>query len=415
MKALDFRTVGNQIADPAFHAQPEAYHELLARLRAEAPIVWVEPDEYPPFWIVSRHADILEIERASDVFKNAPRTLLRKTAVDEQIKKVTGGRPFLLNNLTNMDGDEHKHHRKLTQAWFAPNRIKVLDQELRDYARQLFDRALIDNGEVDFMKAVASWYPLRVIMRIVGVPAKDEAMMLKMTQQLFGPEDPEIRTEKVDVISTVQNFFSYFKNLIEIRKSDPQDDLATLLSNADIGEQEALSYFILAATAGHDTTSSSIAGGMLALLENPGEMERLRSDMSLLPTAIDEMIRWVSPVTHFFRTPAVDTEINGQAILAGEAMMMCYPSANRDEAVFDDPFRFDITRPPSRHLAFGYGPHVCLGQHLAKMEMRIFFEELFNRLDTIELSGNPTWVHSNFVGGLKSLPVKIQLQHTHSA
>lgn len=410
MAVLDARTVGNQISDPAVHADPTAYHALLARLRSEAPIFWAEPDEYRPFWIVSRHADILTVERNAEVFKNAARTLLRKTAVDEQIRKVTGGRPFLLNNLTNMDGDEHRHHRKLTQAWFAPNRIKVLDAELRDYARQLFDRTLSSGGEVDFMKAVASWYPLRVIMRIIGVPGEDEALMLKLTQQLFGPEDPEIRTEKVDVISTVQSFFAYFKALIEKRRSAPQDDLATLLSTAEIGEAEALSYFILAATAGHDTTSSSIAGGMHALLEHPEELAKLRGDMSLLPTAIDEIIRWVTPVTHFFRTASVDTEVAGKSIRAGEALMMCYPSANRDEAVFEDPFRFDITRPPSRHLAFGYGPHVCLGQHLARMEMRIFFEELFARVDKIELAGTPGWVHSNFVGGLKQLPVRIQLR-----
>lgn len=408
MLQLDAKTIGNSIADPALHAKPEAYHALLTSLRANAPVCWAEPDEYAPFWIVTRHADIMEIERASDIFINGARTLLRKTAVDDQIKKVTGGRPFLLNNLTNMDGAEHRHHRKLTQAWFAPARIKVLDQELRDYARQLFDRTLAGPSELDFMKAVAGWYPLRVIMRIIGVPAEDEALMLKMTQQLFGPDDPEIKTEKIDVISTVQDFFAYFRGLIKKRQHDPQDDLATLLSNAEIGEQEALSYFILAATAGHDTTSSSIAGGMLALLENPDQLALLRADMSLLPSAIDEMIRWVSPVTHFFRTPVADYELNGQTIRAGEAMLMCYPSANRDEAVFEDPFRFDITRPPSRHLAFGYGPHVCLGQHLARMEMRIFFQELFARIDTIELLGDPRWVHSNFVGGLKSLPVRIQ-------
>lgn len=408
MCGLNARDVGNLISDPAFHSSPDEYHTLLARLRAESPVFWAEPDEYSPFWIVSRHADIMEVERKPDVFINGPRTLLRKTAIDDQIRKVTGGRPFLLNNLTNMDGDEHRLHRKLTQSWFAPARIKVLEEELRDYARNLFDRTITGQSHVDFMKAVASWYPLRVIMRIIGVPAEDQPMMLKMTQQLFGPEDPEVRTEQVDVISTVHGFFAYFRELMAKRRADPQDDLATLLSNAEIGEQEALSYFILAATAGHDTTSSSIAGGMLALLQNPDEFARLRADMTLLPNAIDEMIRWVSPVTHFFRTPVEVFSMHGQTIRKGEAMMMCYPSANRDEAVFEEPFRFDISRPPSKHLAFGYGPHVCLGQHLARMEMRIFFEELFSRIDTMELAGEPRWVASNFVGGLKSLPVRFE-------
>lgn len=405
MPQLDAKTIGNALVDPAVHANPEQYHALLTDLRATAPVCWAEPEEYAPFWVVTRHADIMEVERKPDTFINNPRTLLRKTAVDDQIRKVTGGRPFLLNNLTNMDGAEHRLHRKLTQAWFAPSRIKVLEQELRQYARDLFERTLSAGDEIDFMTSVASWYPLRVIMRIIGVPAEDEAMMLRMTQQLFGPDDPDIKTEKVDVISTVQGFFAYFRELMAARCAQPQDDLATLLAGAEIGEQEALSYFILAATAGHDTTSSSIAGGMLALLENPDQFDLLRQDRAQLATAIDEMIRWVSPVTHFFRTAVADCEVRGQSVRAGEALMMCYPSANRDEDVFEDPFRFDITRPPSKHLAFGYGPHVCLGQHLARMEMRIFFEELLARDQHLTLSGTPRWVQTNFVGGLKRLPV----------
>lgn len=409
MTEFNARDIGNMIVDPAVHARPDQMHALLARLRGEAPLFWAEPDEYQPFWIVSRHADIMQIELATDTFVNRERTVLRKTAIDDQIRKVTGGRPFLLNNLTNMDGDEHRRHRKLTQAWFAPARIKVLELQLRAYARELFDRALVD-GEVDFMKSVASWYPLRVIMRIIGVPAEDEALMLRMTQQLFGPDDPDIKTEQVDVISTVQSFFAYFRELMAARRAQPADDLASLLVASDIGEPEALSYFILAATAGHDTTSSSIAGGMLALLENPDQMSRLRADPALLGSAVDEMIRWVTPVTHFFRTPVNDYQIRDQTIRSGEAMMMCYPSANRDEAVFEEPFKFDAGRQPTRHLAFGYGPHVCLGQHLARMEMRIFFEELFARVDSVELCGQPRWVNSNFVGGLKSLPVTFSLK-----
>lgn len=412
---LDARTIGNKIVDPRFHAEPGAYHALFDRLRSEAPVFWVEPDEYGPFWLVTKHADIMQIEKSMDLFVNGPRVMLRKTAVDDQIRKVTGGRPFLLNQLPNMDGSEHRYHRKLTQAWFAPARIKVLEDELRGYARDLLDRTLEAEGSIDFMRAVASWYPLRVIMRIIGVPAEDEPMMLKMTQQMFGPDDPEIKTEKFDVISTVQGFFAYFRELLAKRKAEPADDLATLLADAEIGEQEALSYFILAATAGHDTTSASIAGGLLALLQNPSEFERLRSDMTLLPTAVDEMVRWVSPVTHFFRTPTEDFELRGASIAAGQSMMMCYPSANRDEEVFEDPYRFDIGRPQHRHLAFGYGPHVCLGQHLAKLEMRIFYEELLARIDSIALDGEPRWIQTNFVGGLKSLPVRYRLRETIAA
>ena len=405
------RALGNLVVDENLYTQPEKHHQLFTRLRAEAPVIWVEPDEYAPFWIVSKHADIQEVELAKDKFVNAPRTLLRRTAVDEQIKKLTGGRPFLMNNLTNMDGANHMAHRKLTQSWFMPARLKAIDEALRGFAREYVDKMIALGGECDFMRDVASWYPLRVVMHIMGVPQEDEPKMLLLTQQIFGPDDPDIKTEKVDIIATVQSFFEYFGELLEARRQSPKDDLATLIATAQIdgkpiGHQEALSYLILTATAGHDTTSSTTAGGLLALLENPDQLARLREDPSLMPSAIDEMLRWVTPVTHFFRTATEDYELRGQKIKAGEALMMCYPSANRDEDIFEDPFRFDIGRKPAKHIAFGYGPHVCLGQHLAKMEMRLFFDELLSRVEHFEIAGTPRWVHSNFVGGLKEFPIR---------
>lgn len=406
-------TMGSAIVDEALYTTPGAYHALMTDLRDNDPVCWAEPDEYAPFWIVSRHADIQEVELAKDVFVNGPRSLLRRRTLDAQIEKLTGGRPFLLNTLVNMDGAEHMGHRKLTQAWFMPGRLKAIEGALRGYARTYVDRMLASGGECDFMRDVASWYPLRTVMHILGVPEEDEPRMLQLTQQMFGPDDPDIRTEKVDVISTVQDFFDYFGALIERRKAEPADDVATIIANAEIagepiGRQEALSYFILVATAGHDTTSSTIAGGLLALIENPDQLAKLTADMSLLPNATDEMVRWVSPVTHFFRTATQDYQLRGRIISAGQSLMMCYPSANRDAEVFEQPFRFDVTRKPGRHLAFGYGPHVCLGQHLAKLELRIFFEELLSRVEGFELAGEPAWVRSNFVGGLKRLPIRFR-------
>jgi cytochrome P450 len=169
-----------------------------------------------------------------------------------------------------------------------------------------------------------------------------------------------------------------------------------------------LSYYILAATAGHDTTSSTTAGGLLALIQHPDQLAKLRADLSLLPTAIDEILRWVSPVSHFFRTATQDYELRGVQIKKGDSLMMCYPSANRDEEVFEDPFRFDIARKGAKHIAFGYGPHLCVGQHLAKMEIRIFYEELLSRVEHFELAGEPKWVETNFVGGLKRLPIRFR-------
>ncbi|ROT93923.1 cytochrome P450 [Altererythrobacter sp. FM1] len=409
------REIGNAITATSTYTERGAYDRLFTHLRQTDPVAFVEPDGFAPFWAVTKHADIQEVERTKDVFINAPRILLRSIAVDEQIKKVTGGRPFLMRNLTNLDGVEHSKLRRLTQSWFMPSRLQALEADLRQLAKVYVDRMVAMDGQCDFIRDVASWYPLRVIMRILGVPAEDEPKMLQLTQQIFGPDDPDIKTEKnADIIATVNTFFDYFRVLTEDRRKNPTDDVATVIAQAEIdgepiGDLEALSYYILVATAGHDTTSSTTAGGMLALVENPDQLALLKAEPERLPAAIEEMLRWVTPVTHFFRTATEDYELRGKRIRAGDSLMMCYPSANRDEDVFEDPFRFDITRSPNKHISFGYGPHVCLGQHLAKMEIRIFFEELLSRVDGFELDGEPQWLASNFVGGLKRFPLRFSV------
>lgn len=409
------REIGNAISATSTYTEREAYDRLFTHLRQTDPVAFVEPDGFAPFWAVTKHADIQEVERTKDVFINSPRILLRSIAVDEQIKKVTGGRPFLMRNLTNLDGVEHSKLRRLTQSWFMPSRLQALEADLKQLAKVYVDRMVAMDGQCDFIRDVASWYPLRVIMRILGVPAEDEPKMLQLTQQIFGPDDPDIKTESnADIIATVNTFFDYFRVLTEDRRKNPTDDVATVIAQAEIdgepiGDLEALSYYILVATAGHDTTSSTTAGGMLALVENPDQLALLKAEPERLPAAIEEMLRWVTPVTHFFRTATEDYELRGKRIRAGDSLMMCYPSANRDEDVFEDPFRFDITRVPNKHISFGYGPHVCLGQHLAKMEIRIFFEELLSRVDGFELDGEPQWLASNFVGGLKRFPLRFSV------
>lgn len=409
------REIGNAITATSTYTERGAYDRLFTHLRQTDPVAFVEPDGFVPFWAVTKHADIQEVERTKDVFINSPRILLRSIAVDEQIKKVTGGRPFLMRNLTNLDGVEHGKLRRLTQSWFMPSRLQALEADLKQLAKVYVDRMVAMDGQCDFIRDVASWYPLRVIMRILGVPSEDEPKMLQLTQQIFGPDDPDIKTESnADIIATVNSFFDYFRVLTEDRRKNPTDDVATVIAQAEIdgepiGDLEALSYYILVATAGHDTTSSTTAGGMLALVENPDQLALLRAEPERLPAAIEEMLRWVTPVTHFFRTATEDYELRGKRIRAGDSLMMCYPSANRDEDVFEDPFRFDITRSPNKHISFGYGPHLCLGQHLAKLEIRIFFEELLSRVNAFELDGEPQWLASNFVGGLKRFPLRFSV------
>jgi cytochrome P450 len=409
-------SIDEAIVDPKLYADASAYHALFASLRRDAPVRWTEPQRFRPFWTVSRHADIMEIERQSERFLNGPRLNLMSRDMEERVKAHTG-RAQIIRTLVDLDDPEHRALRGLTQSWFLPGNLRTLSARIDALAAEFVDRLERLGGECDFVKDVAVWYPLRVIMIILGVPPEDEALMLKLTQELLAPLDKDMRTraEGRNLISTVEDFFAYFRQIAAERRREPRDDVASVIANATIdgqplGEVEAMSYYIIIATAGHDTTSSTAAGGLLALIENPEQLAKLRANPAHIPSAIDEMVRWVSPVAHFFRTAAQDYELRGQQIRLGDALMMCYPSANRDEAVFDEPFAFRIDRSPNRHLAFGYGPHLCLGQHLAKLELRALFKELLSRLDRIELAGPPAWTESYFVGGLKRLPIRYTLR-----
>ena len=406
-------SLDDAIVSAKTYADPKVYDALFAQLRRETLLRWTEPADYRPFWTVTKYRDIQDIESNPDVFLNAPRLLLRTIRDEEKTKQLTGGSTLLLRNLVNMDAPDHAVYRKLTQAWFMPVHIKALENDLHALAREYVQRMVDMGGACDFVRDVAVWYPLRVIMRILGVPKEDEPRMLTLTQEIFGPDDPDIKQDggNRNLAETVAEFGRYFGALTAERRKSPTGDVASIIANAEIGgkpiaDHEALSYYIIIATAGHDTTSSTTAGGLLALMENPEQLARLRADPALLPGAVDEMIRWVTPVKHFFRTATRDYTMRGETIRAGDTLMLCYPSANRDEEIFERPFVFDISRSPNRHIAFGYGPHVCLGQYLAKMEVRIFFEELLASVCGFELSGEPAWVHSNFVSGLKRMPIR---------
>ena len=250
-------------------------------------------------------------------------------------------------------------------------------------------------------------------MMILGVPEKDEALMLKLTQEIFGSEDPDMQREGTDEerMQFMMDFFMYFSQMTADRRANPGDDVASVIANAvidgqPIGEMEALGYYVIVATAGHDTTSASTAGGLLALMQNPEQMNKLRNDLSLLPHAIEEMFRWETPVKHFLRTATEDYTLRGRSIKEGDRLMMMYASGNRDEEVFNNPFEFQVDRRPNKQIAFGYGVHRCLGHLLAKMEMSAFYKALLERTTDIQLNGDPAWIHATFVSGLKRLPVR---------
>ena len=335
----------------------------------------------------------------------------------QMLQQITG-RKHLVRSLVQMDDPDHMRYRRLTQGWFMGSNLRKLQQRVDELAVHYVDRMGEMGGECDFVKDVAIWFPLRVIMSIFGVPEEDEPLMLKLTQELFGSTDPDVARsfDMMDFMNVVLDFEKYFAELTEARRQNPTDDVASLIANAQIdGQQlpqhETNGYYMIIATAGHDTTSSSTAGGLLELINNPEQMAKLRADVDgLMPTAIDEMIRWVSPVRHFMRTATEDCEIGGQMIREGESAILWYPSANRDERVFDSPFEFRIDRKDAKQIAFGFGAHVCLGQHLAKMEMASLYRALLERVDRIELAGEPQYTQSTFVGGLKTLPIRYRMK-----
>ncbi len=407
----------NALVNPEFWSDETAIHEQLKWLRQNDPLRFVSPERFEPFWNVTKYADIKAIEGNKKVFINDPRPTLAEQGMAEMVQAMTG-RKHLVRSLVQMDDPDHMKYRMLTQGWFMGTNLRKLQTRIDELATLYVDRMADMGGECDFVKDIAIWYPLRVIMEILGVPDEDEALMLKLTQELFGPADPDSQRsfDPNDFFQVVDDFESYFDDLTAQRRANPTDDVATLIANAEIdGEPmprvDSNGYYIIIATAGHDTTSASTAGGLYALMQNPEQMQKLQQDLNgLMPTTIDEVIRWVTPVRHFMRTATEDVQVGGKTIRAGESAVLWYPSANRDEEVFDEPFKFKVDRKDAKQLAFGFGAHVCLGQHLARMEITALYKELFNRVTDFELAGEPRYTHSTFVGGLKSLPIRYRMK-----
>lgn len=408
------QSLDDAIASNKTYGNLDVQHALFRRLREEDPVHWTEPEGYRPFWTVTKHADVLEIEGQPTRFLNAPRSKLFTIEFEQEIKQLMQGRTHLVRGLPQMDGADHKAYRQLTQAWFLPKQVKLLEDRIAALARRAVDELKACGPECDFYKDIAAWYPLRVIMLILGLPPSDEERLLKITQAYFGGSDPEVQKGS-DLMHATQDFIDYFDGVSEDRRKHPTDDVASLIANAQIDGRpiehyEASSYYIALAAAGHDTTGATVAGGVLALIQNPGEWSKLKANPALVPSAIDEMVRWVSPAKHFLRTATEDYVLRGKQIKAGDHLLMAYPSANRDEEVFGDPFTFRVDRSPNRHVGFGYGAHACLGMVLAKIELQILFRELLSRVESFELSGEPAWVETSFVGGLKRLPVRVRIQ-----
>ena len=402
------------VADPAAYADLDALHEKLKVIRRDYPFARAELPDYAPFWVASKFDDIQAIARQNDVFLSGLGAL-----VPRAMAARTGSEAQGFRSVVGMNEPEHVKYRLLTQSWLAPKNIRKLEDSMRATARRYIDLMAAAGGEIDFVRDVAAHYPLLVVMSVLGVPPEDEPMMLRLTQQYFGNNDAELArrgtmtSEEVTrgLMETIAEVSDYFRTITADRRRRPADDLASVIANGRIDgellpERDSLGYYITIAFAGHDTTSSSVAGGLWALAERPAELAKVRADPSLIPGLVEESIRWTTPVYQFVRVAARDAEVRGRTVAQGEQVALCFPSGNRDEDAFEDPFAFRVDRQTNRHVAFGYGAHQCLGMHLARMEMAIFFEELLPRLTSLELTGEPSRTTTNFVGGPKTLPIR---------
>lgn len=394
---------------PDAYANETYFHEACRVLRAEDPVHLVEHEDFLPFHVITKHADVLEIELHNKEWENAPRPVVT-TVVGEQHRQEHGD---LLRTLIHMDDPDHRAYRTMTAEWFLPRNLAKLDARLAALAKQSVDRMVELGGECDFARDIAMPFPLQVILAILGLPEDDYPRMLQLTQELFGSSDDDMSrgTSMDDLVAVINDFFTYFSQLTADRRAHPTDDLASVIANATLDGKpvdvmETISYYTIIATAGHDTTASSMAGGLHALIQHPDQLQRLRDDPSLIPTAVDEIIRWVTPVKHFMRNCTTPYELRGHRFEPGDAVLLSYPSANRDEDVYADPMRFDVGRTPNKHLAFGFGVHYCLGAMLARMELRALLTELVPRLRSVELTAEPRYMRTLFVGGPKTVPIR---------
>jgi len=391
----------------AAHGYP---HEAWTRLRREAPVFWYEGWAPLPFWAITRHREIAQVSCQPKRFASGPRTEIVAAADAPQV-----------HGLITMDPPEHGRFRQLVIERFMPRALSAVRAQIEAVARETLDaleaRGL--EGECDFVRAVAEPFPVAVVAWMLGVPNDDWGLVRRWTNEVVGALDPEFHrgeeTAQTTQARAAGELVGYPAQLIARRRADPTDDLISFLVQArpdgrPVDEQEIVGFAVLLMIAGNETTRNATSGGLVAFLEHPDAWRRLRADPALLPTAMEEVLRWTSPVVHFARTATEDVELCGQKVRAGDALGLLYASANRDEEVHDDPFAFRIDRNPNRHLAFGVGEHVCLGAHVARLELRAIFAELLRRLEDCELAGPVVRLRSATTGGLKSVPVRYRLR-----
>jgi cytochrome P450 len=383
-------------------------HEAFAVLRHEDPVHWNPEQGGRGFWAVTRYEDIRTVHRNPPIFSSE----IGGTSLEDLEPEHIEARKSMID----MDPPRHDELRAIVNRRFTPRAVGVWEEQVRKVAREVIDLAL-PKGEFDFVHEIASEIPMQVFAEILGVPQSERREIIEIGDRLLGNADPEYAGDAGDEAHrhlpfsspAALDMFAFGRRLADERRLQSRDDIMTALVEAGLSQQEMDVYFVLLATAGNETTRHTISHGLIALLEHPDELERLRGDFAGLgKSATEEMLRWATPVHHFRRTAAVDTTLAGVDIAAGDKVTTWFVSGNRDETVFEQPDRFDVSRSPNKHMTFGPGGiHHCLGAHLAKMEIRITFEELLGRGVEIELTGPPERLRSNFFNGIKRLPVRV--------
>ena len=397
--------------DYARHGYP---HSIWTRLRREDPVHWWDRTEGVPFWAITRHADIIEISKQPERFVNGARLVIGHEPERPQHQ-------LFPPTLIEMDPPKHGVYRQLVSKRFTPRYLERLHRDVEQIAAEIVEGLIArsDSGECDFVREVAAPLPIAVIAWLLGVPKSDWNLLFDWTNRTIGAGDPEYREEGKTRLETARaamtELYLYFSKLVEEKKRNPADDLITLFTQARVDGQplppmDVLAWCLIIVVAGNETTRNATTGGMLAFIENPGELRKLQRDPGLLPSAVEEVVRWVTPIIHFARTATEDYELRGKQIRKGDALALFYPSANRDEEVFEAPFEFRIDRNPNRHLGFGMGEHVCIGAHLARLELVVAYKHLLPRIDSVELAGPVERLHSSLVGGVKHLPIRYKLR-----
>jgi cholest-4-en-3-one 26-monooxygenase len=386
-------------------------HEWFTWLRQNDPVFHHPEPDGPGFWVITKHADIVHCNRDATSFSSDGArggvVVIEQARQDQVEQQEAGG-----NLMLQMDPPDHTRYRKLVNRGFTPKMIGQMEKHIRELCNGILDSALA-KGDSDFVVDVAAELPLEVIAELIGVPSEDRHKIFDWSNRMIGSEDPEYMVSDEEVFQAQVEMFMYAQQLAEQRRATPRDDIITALLSADV-DGESLSdmdfnlFFLLLSVAGNETTRNAIAHGMNAFLEHPDQWRLFSSDLEAhTHGATEEILRWASPVMYFRRNVTRDTEIGGKAVKEGDKITLWYISGNRDEDVFDDPFAFDITRSPNNHIAFGGGgPHFCLGAQLARMEIYVLFEELAKRVDHVEALGEPDRLRSNFIGGIKHLPVR---------